>query len=69
MGNKAYLMLELVEGGDLLDYVIQRGFIPENETRFIGYQVAEALKYLHERNISHRDLKVIQASISNLLTS
>lgn len=53
-----FIFLDFLEGGDLFDYVVSQSCIEENETRFITHQMAEALSYLHQRNVSHRDLKV-----------
>lgn len=50
-------MLELAENGDLLDYINSRGFIPENEARFLFKQMTSAILYCHSLAIVHRDLK------------
>ncbi|KAF9372563.1 Checkpoint kinase 2 [Podila verticillata] len=52
-----YIFLQMLTGGDLFDYVVKAGPLPNMEAKFVAYQVLQALKYLHERNISHRDLK------------
>ncbi|KAG0326454.1 Meiosis-specific serine/threonine-protein kinase mek1 [Podila horticola] len=52
-----YIFLQMLAGGDLFDYVVKAGPLPDMEAKFVAYQVLQALKYLHERNISHRDLK------------
>ena len=53
-----YLFMELVEGGDLLGYVEQKGNLVEDEAKFIFHQLAVGVKYLHDNGIIHRDLKV-----------
>ncbi|KAK6639263.1 hypothetical protein RUM43_007535 [Polyplax serrata] len=45
------------ERGDLLDYILRRGPIPEGQSRIWTKQVALALQYMHELEIAHRDLK------------
>jgi serine/threonine protein kinase len=37
------IVLELVKGGDLLDRILKRGGLPEDETRDIVYQICDAL--------------------------
>lgn len=55
--NTAYYVMEYIEGESLKDMLEHRGCIPEAEA--IGYihKVAEALKYIHSRNINHFDVK------------
>ncbi|KAJ1673647.1 hypothetical protein EV182_004830, partial [Spiromyces aspiralis] len=50
-------LISPVRGGDLFDYIMSKSRLCEEETKFITYQVLLALKYLHERNITHRDVK------------
>ncbi|GAB1602600.1 serine/threonine-protein kinase Chk2-like [Argonauta hians] len=52
-----YIILELIEGGELFDRVRTKGAIPENITRLYLYQIMSAIRYLHEKGITHRDLK------------
>lgn len=55
--NTAYYVMEYIEGESLKDMLERRGCIPEAEA--IGYirKVAEALKYIHSRDINHFDVK------------
>ena len=55
--NDLYLVLEYIEGGELFDYLIKRGQLPEAEA--VGYfkQIIGGVSYLHQFNICHRDLK------------
>ena len=52
-----YLVMDLVEGGDLMDFVTNNGPIPEDAVREISYQVLSAVEYMHSISISHRDIK------------
>ena len=52
--------MELIEGESLLNYV--RSFpdrkLEENNCKLIFKQIIEGLLYLHENNVSHRDIKL-----------
>ncbi|KAM5172372.1 death-associated protein kinase 2 isoform 1-T1 [Mantella aurantiaca] len=51
------LVLELVSGGELFDFLAQKESLSEEEaTRFIK-QILDGVNYLHTRNIAHFDLK------------
>lgn len=55
--KKAFLMLELAENGDLLDYINSRRYLHEPEARFIFRQMSSGIAYCHSLDIIHRDLK------------
>ncbi len=52
-----YIVMELVEGGELFDYIVKKMALVESEAAMIGYQILSTLDYLHECSIVHRDLK------------
>ncbi|KAL6936377.1 hypothetical protein ACO0OL_002577 [Hanseniaspora opuntiae] len=52
-----YIVSELIEGGDLMDFVGKYGAIEEKATVEIAFQILEGVQYLHSNNIIHRDIK------------
>lgn len=55
--GKVYIVTELGVQGDLLEFIKKRGAIPEDVARKMFLQLASAIKYCHELDIVHRDLK------------
>lgn len=55
--GKVYLVLELVNGGELFDYIVARGRVKEKEARKLFRQIISAVEYCHGNLIVHRDLK------------
>lgn len=53
----AYYVMDFIEGGSLEQKVKQNGALPENEAINYIKQAAKALEYLHQRRISHLDIK------------
>ncbi|XP_027553913.1 serine/threonine-protein kinase ULK3 isoform X3 [Neopelma chrysocephalum] len=49
--------MEFCAGGDLSRFIRMRRILPEKVARIFLQQLACALKFLHDRNISHLDLK------------
>lgn len=52
-----FLVLEYVDGGELFDYLVSRGRLPEKEAIHYFRQIIEGTAYCHGFNICHRDLK------------
>ncbi|MBV9578226.1 MAG: protein kinase [Chloroflexi bacterium] len=52
-----YIVMELVDGGNLKDRIRQAAPLPDAEIRTIGAIVATALDYAHRRGLIHRDVK------------
>jgi tRNA A-37 threonylcarbamoyl transferase component Bud32 len=55
--KKTFYVFELVEGGDLLEYVLSKGNLSESESKTVFKQLLRVVRYLHNKNILHRDLK------------
>ncbi|XP_047517810.1 testis-specific serine/threonine-protein kinase 1-like isoform X5 [Pieris napi] len=55
--TKYYIFMRYTENGDLLGYILKNGCVSENQSRVWFRQLALALQYLHELEITHRDIK------------
>jgi len=49
--------MEMCNGGEILDYVMDQGNLEENVVKKIMLQLFKAVKYIHSEGICHRDLK------------
>lgn len=56
--NNIWLVTELCSGGELFDYLAEKGRLSEEETRVFFGQLCLAVAYVHEKGIVHRDLKL-----------
>ncbi|CAI5958515.1 unnamed protein product [Closterium sp. NIES-64] len=53
-----YIAMELCEGGELLERLLQRGGkYPEHEAREVMRQILNIIAFLHQQGVVHRDLK------------
>jgi len=64
-GDLKYVVTEFLEGGDLLQRLLDYGKYSEQGTMKIFYQLLCGLKYLHDMRIVHRDLKPENVLLSN----
>ena len=53
----SYIVLELADGGELIDYVMTNGPFEEKMSRFFFSQIIDTLQYIHSKGFAHRDLK------------
>ncbi|XP_043571398.1 serine/threonine-protein kinase Chk2 [Chiloscyllium plagiosum] len=60
-----YIVLDLMEGGELFDRVVRSKGLKEQTTKLLFYQMLLAVQYLHENNITHRDLKPENVLLAN----
>ena len=52
-----YIVMELIDGITLKQYMDRRGMLSWKETLHFSKQIAKALSHAHERGIIHRDIK------------
>ena len=51
------LIMELMEGGELFDQILQREQFNKSEARQAIRSIIDAIRYCHNLNIVHRDIK------------
>ena len=52
-----YIVMELIDGITLKEYLQKKGHLSWQETVYFGLQIAKALQHAHNRGIVHRDIK------------
>ena len=55
--NSLYLVMEYLPGGDLMNILMKRDILPEDEARFYLAEMILAVESVHRMNYIHRDLK------------
>lgn len=55
--NNFYTVMEYAKGGELSSYIAEVNYFTEQQAKKIFKQLHEAVKYIHSRNVIHRDLK------------
>lgn len=56
-GANLYIIMEYVPIGDLQNYLQRFGPLEEPAARLMAHQTLKALRYLHRKKITHRDIK------------
>jgi len=60
--EKVFLVMELAEGGELLQLILDNGFVAPSDTAGYMRQILAGIDYMHQHGIVHRDL-----TLENLL--
>ncbi|KAG7395608.1 hypothetical protein PHYBOEH_003445 [Phytophthora boehmeriae] len=55
--NYLILIMELMEGGELFDAIVNKGKFSEREATHVARCILSAIQHMHERGVVHRDLK------------
>lgn len=53
-----HYIVNRVTGGELFDRIVEKGSYTEKDASGLIRQVLEAVDYMHEQGVVHRDLKV-----------
>ncbi len=51
------MVYELYSGGNLKRYITENGILNESQAALIMRNILEGIKYLHNKNIMHRDIR------------
>ena len=55
--NHFFTVMDWAQGGELVNYLSEQKLLSEKESKRIFRQIHDAVKYIHSRNVIHRDLK------------
>ena len=64
--DQYFIVIEYMAGKDLFDYIQKRNFmLPEERVKHLVLQIIQAVRYLHDFGIVHRDLKLENVMMSD----
>eukprot|EP01062_Namystynia_karyoxenos_P007493 TRINITY_DN12635_c0_g1_i1.p1 TRINITY_DN12635_c0_g1~~TRINITY_DN12635_c0_g1_i1.p1 ORF type:complete len:333 (+),score=132.23 TRINITY_DN12635_c0_g1_i1:87-1001(+) len=64
-GNNIYMVLELVDGGELFERIVERRRFDEPQGRSYFQDLIMGVRYVHMQGVAHRDLKPENILISD----
>ncbi|KAH7474484.1 Calcium-dependent protein kinase 19 [Phytophthora ramorum] len=67
--DETIMLTDLVEGGELFDYIVDMGSVSEKDAAHFLHDVCRALDYVHSRGVCHRDLKPENVLLSDRSTN
>lgn len=63
--DRIYMVMEIMKGGELFDYVVEKGTLSEEEASVLVRRITSAIAHMHSLNIIHRDLKPENLLLTN----
>jgi serine/threonine protein kinase len=55
--SEVYIVMQYVEGKEIMDMLAEMGRYDERDARHICKQMLEGLEYMHAQRVCHRDIK------------
>lgn len=68
--SKIYMVTEFCDGGESFDYIYSRGRMSDDVggvARRVFFQIVDAVRYCHDKNFVHRDLKLENILLTSTL--
>ena len=63
--ERIYMVMEVMKGGELFDYVVEKGTLSEEEASILVRKITSAVAHMHSQDIIHRDLKPENLLLTN----
>jgi serine/threonine protein kinase len=65
LDDKMCFVMEYCSGGELMEFIKEKGRLTEDEVHTFGAQIINAVRYCHNSKVIHRDLKPENVLFSN----